>query len=57
MENIKRRKYDIINILENSGIILCERNDKGESKYSLGNYLVPNYEQKIALLSKQISQK
>ena len=57
MENIKRRKYDIINILENSGIILCQRNEKGEPKYSLGNYLVPNYEQKITSISNQISEK
>ena len=26
IENIKRRKYDIINILENSGIIVCQKN-------------------------------
>ena len=29
MDNIKRRKYDIINILENSGIIICHKNEKG----------------------------
>ena len=43
MDNIKRRKYDIINILENSGIIVSHKNEKGDMRYTMGDYNVPNY--------------
>lgn len=36
IENIKRRKYDIINILENSKIIRMQKNERGEARYSIG---------------------